>query len=160
MRLDGASCFSTASSYVRLEPRSTLSFQIDVLARFTGEATGRLVFMSRGDGIGTANASTLVFALKATIGIGAPLSTAAVDARLYATATVPVVVTNPFNESATFKLSLAETKPPLESPLAVAEADAGRPGLPRRAARGVAAAPAAAAALAGGADDDLSLIHI
>ena len=116
VRLEGAPCFRVADSTVRLEGKQTLGFKIDCLAVFTGQHTGRVLFLSRGDGISTAHASTLVFDLAATIDIGAPLETASAESKLYQPQTVAVAVTNPFDTAATFRLSFTETKPPLDLP--------------------------------------------
>ena len=42
VRLEGASCFRVHASTVRLEPRSTATFPVEVLAKFLGPAEGRL----------------------------------------------------------------------------------------------------------------------
>ena len=56
---------------VRIESKGAHAFPVEVNSRFTGEATGRLLFISRGDGSATANATTLVFSLRNTTSIGA-----------------------------------------------------------------------------------------
>ena len=65
VRLEGAPCFKVADTQVRLDGRTTLGFKISCHAVFTGKHKGRVIFLSRGDGIGTAHASTLVFDLAA-----------------------------------------------------------------------------------------------
>ena len=83
VRLEGAPCFRLPADSVRIESKGAHAFPVEVNSRFTGEATGRLLFISRGDGSATANATTLVFSLRANTSIGAPMQSAAVESRLY-----------------------------------------------------------------------------
>ena len=73
VRLEGAPCFRVAEPTVHVEGRTTLGFRIECSAFFTGAHVGRVLFLSRGDGINTAHASTLVFDLAAQIEVGSPL---------------------------------------------------------------------------------------
>ena len=79
---------------MRIESKGTHAFPVEVLSRFTGEATGRLLFISRGDGVGTANATTLVFSLRSVTTIGAPMHSDAAESRLYQPAMLPLAVTS------------------------------------------------------------------
>lgn len=116
MRLEGATCFRVAQTSVKLDGRTTLGFNIACHAIFTGSHVGRILFLSRGDGIGTAHASTLVFDLAATIDIGAPMATFHTQSKLYVPQLMTVVVNNPFDQPATFRVVVAEQKPLLDLP--------------------------------------------
>ena len=167
VRLEGAACFKIDESYVRVEGKSSLPFRVEVCGVFQGEHSARLVFLSRGDGVGTANASTLVFELRASIDVGAPLATFSTDSRLYHPNTLSVSVTNPFDVPCHVKLAFRETRPPLDLPkLAAAEKEATTEkaqGLSLKGAGQVVAATNRAAKLAGitafggaGAGDDVT----
>lgn len=109
-----------AATSLRLEPRGAVRFQIEMSSAFTGEATGTLRFLSRGDGIGASNASTLVFDLRGEVSIGPPVTAHVAEARLYAPTTIALPVKPPPQLAAAFeggglvRVELFETKPPLE----------------------------------------------
>lgn len=121
VRLEGAPCYSIDERIVRLEGKQTKDFRIDCVGFFTGRHTGRLFFISIGDGTLTANASTLVFDLTATIDIGAPLWSFVTESKLYEPQTMAIAVTNPFGAPCTLKLGFTESRPMLDaSKIAVA----------------------------------------
>jgi len=81
-----------------------------------GEQSGRLIFLSRGNGVSTANATTLVFSLLASIDIGAPVEIFSIESKLYCPMTVNMNITNPFDAPCSFKLTMSEIKPDLNMP--------------------------------------------
>ena len=122
VRLEGAPCFQAATT-VKLDGRTTLGFKLECNAVFTGEHVGRILFLSRGDGISTAHASTLVFDLAAKIDVGAPMETFSTQSKLYMPQSMTVSVTNPFDTAATFKVFMSEHRPPLDLPKVAGEDD-------------------------------------
>jgi len=115
-RLEGAECFRITSSYLRLEPKTSLQFSVSCISHFMGSHHGRLIFLSRGNGVSVANATTLVFSLRADIDIGIPAETFTVESKLYSPEVVNMKITNPFDVPCAMKLSLTETKPELNMP--------------------------------------------
>ena len=120
VRLEGPpaprQCFKVGAREVRIEGKSTLPFPVNVLSFFIGQHTGRLIFLSKGNGVDTANASTLVFDLLATIDIGLPLENFSTVSKLYQPQMLTVKLTNPFDVPAAFKLSFTETRPEIALP--------------------------------------------
>jgi len=123
VRLKGADCFHIDSLEVRLDPKSSVQFPVNCTSHFMGDHFGRLVFLSRGNGISTANANTLVFGLHATIDIGTPAETFSVESKLYSPTMVYMNIVNPFETACTMKLTMTETKPELNMPAVSNAAD-------------------------------------
>lgn len=109
-----------ATCHLRLEPRAAITFAIEMSSAFTGATAGTLRFLSRGDGIGSSNASTLVFDLRAEVSIGQPMGVHAAEAKVYSPTTIALPVKPPPQLAAAFeggglvRVELFETRPPLE----------------------------------------------
>lgn len=116
VRLEGSRYFSLPSPSVRLEARSSFPFVVSCTAHHTGEHTARLLFLSRGNGLSVANASTLVFSLEANIEMGPPAEVVHVEAKLYSPVQASVHITNPFDSPTNLKLTMSESRPELTLP--------------------------------------------
>lgn len=116
VRLEGSSAFELPlGRTARIEARSTLAFPVTFASRFAQDASARLLFLSRGDGVNTAHATSLSFVLDARITSKKAHASLAMEASLYRAAEQEVTVTNPFELPCTFEISLAETRPPLDT---------------------------------------------
>lgn len=149
VRLEGSTAFELPlGRVVRIEPRSTLAFPVIFASRFAADAKARLLFLSRGDGVTTAHATSLSFVLDARITSKKPHATLVVTSPLYAAAEREVTVTNPFAEPCTFTIGLSETRPPVDLDGSALAGGAGAPasGQPARGARPAAAVDVRAAA--------------
>ena len=158
VRLDGAACFclgdktptasGAAKTSLRLEPRTSLKVEVGMLSAFSGEMSGQLFFLSRGDGVGSSNASSLVFNLKAQVSFGQPHEELAFEARLYAPTVFQLTIAPPPQlaralEGGSVRVELYEDRPPLEAAQSPGSGATKRGGAPR-----AKAATAASAAVA------------
>jgi len=119
-----------------------------MLSAFSGEMSGQLVFLSRGDGVGSSNASSLVFDLKAQVSFGQPHEELAFEARVYAPTVFQLTIAPPPQlaralEGGSVRVELYEDRPPLEATQSPGSGATKRGGAPR-----AKAATAASAAVA------------
>eukprot|EP00873_Tetraselmis_striata_P026074 jgi/Tetstr1/446338/TSEL_033880.t1 len=117
VRLEGSPEFSVTEAIVKLEPRSTLQFPVQVTPVSSHRSEAKLVLSSRAEGGSGAPAATLVFDLVSLPRARAPLERVTITARRYELKILQLKVANPFPSDTDLTVQLLpELAEPLPTP--------------------------------------------
>jgi hypothetical protein len=117
VRLEGSPEFSVTEAIVKLEPKSSLHFPVQVTPVSSHRSESKLVLSSRAEGSSGAPAATLVFDLVSLPRVRAPLARIQTSAKRYELKTIEVKVINPFPSDTELTVQLLpEPAEPLPEP--------------------------------------------
>ena len=114
VRLEGCQDFSIGEPVVRIEPKSTVQYQVSCTPRITLPTEARITFMSRRD-MGTAYGATLVFSLKTNVDVTKPRQVYRLDAPIYEIVVLPIKVEAPFLADGEYNIRVANVFTAAES---------------------------------------------